>query len=409
MSMLLFTPFEASASQVPQPSGYNGLQVPVSSVKSEGKAGSETPENQGAELAENARSAVIMDYATGKTLFTKDMDEELPMASITKIMTMLLVMEALEDGKLKLTDTVKTSEHAASMGGSQIFLEPGETMSVNDMMKGIAMASANDACVALAEHLAGSEKAFVKQMNQKAKELGMEHTHFVNCNGLPAENHYSSAEDIALMSRALLSHEQVTKWTSVYSDYLRENSSHPLWLVNTNKLVRFYDGMDGLKTGFTREAKYCLSATAKRDGFRVIAVVMGEPRVKERNREVSEMLNWTFAQYRSKVIYKKGHVVKHARVVHGVPQEVAIKTSDTVGMIYPRGEKSNYSTEVELKDLHAPIKAGQNVGTLKVIKGKEVVATTSLIAASNVRKANLFESIGQTARNLITFGHANKS
>lgn len=229
-------------------------------------------------LAPQARAAVVMDFATGKVLYEKDAHEKLPMASITKIMTMLLTMEAIDSGRLKYTDKIRTSEYASSMGGSQIFLEPGETMTVNDLLKGIAIASANDACVAIAEHLSGSESAFVEQMNERARQLGMDDTHFVNCNGLPAPNHYCSAHDIALMSRELLKHPDITRYTSVYSDYLRKDTDHPLWLVNTNKLVRFYDGVDGLKTGFTAEAKYCLSATAKRpDGFRVIAVVMGEP------------------------------------------------------------------------------------------------------------------------------------
>lgn len=354
-------------------------------------------------LAPSARSAIIMDFTTGKTLFEKDSSEQYPMASITKIMTMLLVMEALDEGKIKLTDTVTASEHAASMGGSQIFLEPGETMTVADLMKGIAMASANDACVALAEHLAGSEDGFVQEMNEKAKELGMTHTHFVNCNGLPAENHYSSAQDIALMSRALLEHEEITKWTSVYSDYLRENSSHPLWLVNTNKLVKFYQGMDGLKTGYTSEAKYCLSATAKRDGFRVLAVVMGEPTLNDRNREVSEMLNWTFANYQSKLLYPADHIVQTVRVPHGVPETVAIKCEEPVGVIHAKGETATYTTRVKLKKLQAPLEAGEEVGTMEIVHGDKLVGSSPLVAATSVRKANLFESIGQSARHMITF------
>ncbi|QQE81285.1 D-alanyl-D-alanine carboxypeptidase [Alicyclobacillus sp. SO9] len=345
-----------------------------------------------------------MDFATKKVLFEKDANKELPMASITKIMTMLLAMEAIEKGQLKLTDTITASEHAASMGGSQIFLEPGEKMSLNDMMKGIAMASANDACVAIAEHMAGTESEFVKKMNQRAKELGMNHTHFVNCNGLPAEHHYSSAKDVAVMSRALLQHQQITKWTSVYSDYLRENSSHPLWLVNTNKLVRFYDGMDGLKTGYTSEAKYCLSATAKRKGFRVIAVAMGEPKITIRNREITQMLDWTFGQYTSKILYQPQQVIRQVRVPHGVPERVSIQTSDTVGVIHKKGEKPNYKTQVELNKLKAPIKAGQKVGTLKIVNDDDVVASATLVSAQSVRKANLFESIGQTTKHLFTFG-----
>ncbi|MCL6443719.1 MAG: D-alanyl-D-alanine carboxypeptidase [Alicyclobacillus sp.] len=357
-------------------------------------------------LAPHAKSACVMDYATGKILFEKDVHEKLPMASITKIMTMLLIMEALDDGKIKLTDMVKTSDYAASMGGSQIFLEPGETMSVNDMLKGIAIASANDACVAIAEHLYGSEAAFVKRMNERAKELGMDDTHFVNSNGLPAPNHYSSAHDIAIMSRELLKHPEITKWTSVYSDYLRKDTDHPLWLVNTNKLVRFYDGVDGLKTGFTAEAKYCLAATARRDdGFRVIAVVMGEPKPAVRNGEVSGLLNWAFSQYSSKVLYQAGQVVEpRVKVLHGTPEHIAAVAGDTVGVIQQKGKSVQYATKAELFRLSAPVEKGQRIGTLRVFEGDDLVAEAPLLASAHVARAGLFESIGRTIRDLVSFG-----
>jgi len=355
-------------------------------------------------LAKQARSACVMDYATGKILFEKSPHEKLPMASITKIMTMLLIMESVDSGKLKLTDKIKTSEYAASMGGSQIFLEPGETMTAQEMLKGIAVASGNDACVAMAEHLYGSEEAFVRRMNERAKELEMNDTHFMNCNGLPEKNHYSSAHDIAVMSRALLQHEEITKWTSVYSDYLRKDTARPLWLVNTNKLVRFYEGVDGLKTGFTAEAKYCLSATAKRDGFRVIAVVMGEPKPTVRNAEVSGLLNWSFSQYSSKILYKAGQVVESSRVAHGVEKQVPVKTEDVVGFIEEKGKKSNYETKIELFKLAAPVKKDQRVGTLRVYNDDECVAEIPLLAVNSVEKAGLFHSIGQTFRDMVTFG-----
>lgn len=355
-------------------------------------------------LARHALSAVVMDDATGKVLLEKNAHEKLPMASITKIMTLLLVMEAVDDGKLKLTDLVKTSEHAASMGGSQIFLEAGETMSAQDMIKGIAIASANDACVALAEHLTGSEAAFVNRMNQRAAQLGMDDTHFVNCNGLPQAHHYSSAHDIALMSRALLKHEEITQWTKLYQDYLRKDTAHPLWLVNTNKLVRFYDGVDGLKTGYTTEARYCLSATAKRGDFRVIAVVMGEPKPTVRNAEVSQMLNWTFSQYRSKVLYKEGQTVGETRVAHGVPERLAVMTGDTVGVIHELGKNPAYQTKLQMVRLTAPVRANQRVGTLQVFDGNNLVAEVALLARSQVNRAGFFTSVGRTIRDMVTFG-----
>lgn len=362
------------------------------------------PEGITVGLAKNARSAMIMDASTGTVLFEKNADKAFPMASITKIMTMLLVMEALHEGRLKWSDPVKVSEHAASMGGSQIFLAPDETMTVHDMVKGIAMASANDACVALAEHLDGSEGAFVERMNSKAKALGMTHTHFVNCNGLPASNHYSSARDIATMSRALLEYPEITKFTSVYSDYLRKDSQRPLWLVNTNKLVRFYDGVDGLKTGYTSEAKYCLSATAKKNGFRVIAVVMGEPKTKIRNAEVTSMLNWSFSNYSSKLLYDKNQVVATAKVKKGVVGEVGAVTREPVGFVVKRGSKLNYHAKVKVNQLVAPIKKGSIIGTLEVFSGSQKIGEVPLIADTSVDKLTFLQGLGRTFKKVVTFG-----
>ncbi|WDL97089.1 D-alanyl-D-alanine carboxypeptidase family protein [Alicyclobacillus sp. ALC3] len=368
------------------------------------QASSEAHQTSEASLAKNARSAVIMDAATGKVLFEKDADEELPPASITKVMTLLLIMEAMDSGRLKLSDSIRVSEYASSMGGSQIFLEPGETMSAADMIKGIAVGSANDACVAMAEYLDGTEENFVKRMNKRAQQLGMEHTHFVNCNGLPAEGHYSSAEDIAIMSRELLKHPEITRWTSVYSDYLRKDSDHPLWLVNTNKLVRFYDGVDGLKTGFTQAAKYCLSATAVKDGFRVIAVVMGEPRSTVRNAEVTSMLNWSFSQYRSKVLYKPGQPVQEIKVVRGVPERVPAVVGDTVGFVFKSGETPHVRTEVQLAKVQAPVRKGEQVGKLVVYNGEHKVAEIPLLAGADAKRAGFWTNTGRTIRGIVTFG-----
>ncbi|MCL6453249.1 MAG: D-alanyl-D-alanine carboxypeptidase [Alicyclobacillus sp.] len=355
-------------------------------------------------LAPEAKAAVVMDFTTGKVLFEKDAHERLPIASVTKVMTLLLVMEAIDSGKLHLQDRIKASEHASSMGGSQIFLEPGESMTTADLLKGIAMASANDACVALAEHLAGSEAAFVDQMNQRARALGLKDTHFVNTNGLPAANHYSSAYDVAILSRELLKHPQITQFTSKYSDYLRQDSDHPFWLVNTNKLVRFYPGLDGLKTGYTADAKYCLSATAKRDGFRVITVVLGEPKATVRNREVSELFNWAFAEYQSKLLYPKGALVQELEVPHGTPEKIHVLTADQVGVIARKGEKADYRTELELDNVSAPLAKGQVVGKMRVKQGEEVVAEVPLVAGEDVKKAGFLTGLGRTVRGLITFG-----
>ncbi|GMA60679.1 D-alanyl-D-alanine carboxypeptidase [Alicyclobacillus fastidiosus] len=375
--------------------------VPANSTAKPAPAPASVPD-----IAKEARSAVVMDAATGKVLYEKDAHKELPMASITKIMTMLLTVEAIDSGRLKWTDQVKTSEYAASMGGSQIFLEPGESMTVHDMVKGIAVASANDACVAIAEHLDGSEEAFVARMNQRAKQLGMDDTHFSNSNGLPAPNHYSSAHDIATMSQALLQHPEITKFTSIYSDYLRKGSARPLWLVNTNKLVRFYDGVDGLKTGFTQEAKYCLSATAQKSGFRVIAVVMGEPKPKVRNAEVTGMLNWAFANYTSKVLYPAGQVMGQAKVVKGVKDKVDVVTATSVGLLTKRGEDGAYRSEVVIDKVKAPIVKGQKVGELRVVRQGRVVSMVPLVAKAGVKRANFMQGLGKTMKKVITFGAA---
>lgn len=221
------------------------------------------------ELAHEAKSAVLIERDTGKVLYNKNSNERLAPASMTKIMTMLLIMEALDKGKIKMSDKVRTSEHAASMGGSQIFLEPGEEMTVKEMLKGIAIASGNDASVAMAEFISGSEEEFVKKMNKKAKELGLKNTSFKNPTGLTEEGHYSSAYDMAIMAKELLKYESITKFTGTYEDYLRENTDKKFWLVNTNRLIKFYPGVDGVKTGYTGEAKYCLTASAKKGNMRV--------------------------------------------------------------------------------------------------------------------------------------------
>lgn len=238
--------------------------VSVGFAQSEKAQSEKTEVEKTPKLAEEASSAIVIEQDTGKVLFEKSPNEKLPPASMTKIMTMLLIMEQVEKGKLKLEDKVRASEHAASMGGSQIFLEPGEEMTVNEMLKGIAIASGNDASVAVAEHIAGSEEGFVNMMNKKAKDLGLKNTHFQNPTGLPAKDHYSTAYDMSIMAKELMKYPLIRKYTGKYEDYLRENTEKKFWLVNTNKLVRFYPGVDGVKTGFTTEAKYCLTASAEK-------------------------------------------------------------------------------------------------------------------------------------------------
>ncbi|MDF2961583.1 MAG: D-alanyl-D-alanine carboxypeptidase [Paenibacillus sp.] len=365
---------------------------------------------QAVDLAPNATSAVVMDADTGTVIFEKNKDAKLPPASITKIMTMLLVMEALDQGKIKMDEKVRTSEYAASMGGSQIFLEPGEEMTVQDMLKGIALASGNDASVAIAEKLAGSEQAFVQMMNERAGQLGLKNTRFVNPNGLPADNHYSSAMDIAIMSRELLKHEEITQFTGMYQDYLRKETPKPFWLVNTNKLVRFYSGADGLKTGYTSEAKFCLSATAKRDNFRLVAVVMGEPNTKTRNAEVSGLFDYGFSQYTNYMIYKTGDPLGEFKVSKGELPAVPLTAKHPYSVLLKKGDAGEgLRHEVQLiPDLKAPIAVGQPLGKIVVYKGDQVLSEFPLESSVEVKKAGWWTLMKRTAKNLFYTDKADK-
>lgn len=375
---------------------------PASGVFAEEKAKAKSGTNAAVDLAPNARSAILMDAGTGTIIYEKNSHDKLPPASITKIMTMLLTVEALDEGRLQLTDKVRASEYAASMGGSQIFLEPGEEMTVDEMLKGIAMASGNDASVAMAEKLAGSETAFVELMNKRAGELGLKDTHFANCNGLPAENHYSSAHDIAVMSRELLKHDRIIKYTGSYQDYLRKDSSKPFWLVNTNKLVRFYTGADGLKTGYTSEAKFCLSATASREGLRAVAVVLGEPNTKTRNSEVSGMFDFLFSQYKLHTIHKAGDPIATLKIEKGVKKELPIKADEAYSVLLKKGvTQEGVRHEVVLPEsIKAPVAQGQTLGKLVVYQGTNVLKEYELRASEDVPKAGWWKLFKRTAGSL---------
>ncbi len=345
------------------------------------------------QLADDASSAILIERDTGKILYEKNSNEQLPPASMTKIMTMVLIMEALDKGTLKMDEKIRTSEYAASMGGSQIFLEPGEEMTVQEMLKGIAIGSANDASVAMAERLAGSEEEFVKRMNAKVKELGIENTQFKNVTGLPTKDHYSTAHDMAIMAKELLKYESITKFTGQYEDYLREDTDKKFWLVNTNRLVRFYPGVDGLKTGFTNEAKYCLTATAQKDGMRVVAVVFGAPTSKSRNAQVSKMLDYAFSQYQSHPMFKKGHTLGQAPVSKGSGKKVNVVTSERISVLTKKGENvDNIQQEITLKkNLKAPIQKGDPIGTLKLMQDGKLLAESKLVANETVEKANWWQ------------------
>lgn len=345
------------------------------------------------DLAPDAESAVLMDMDTGKILYEKNSDTPLPPASITKIMSMLLIMEAIDEGKVNWNDKVRTSERAASMGGSQIFLEVGEEMTVEDLMKGVAIASGNDATVALAEHIAGTEENFIQMMNDRAQELGMENTHFVNTNGLPAPGHETTARDIAVMSRELMKHEEITRFTGVYEDYLREESDKPFWLVNTNRLVKFYDGMDGLKTGYTSEAQYCLAATAKRGDMRLIAVVMGAPSPKKRNEHITSMMDYAFSQYETHPIHKEGDVVGKVKVDKGAQTEAELVVPHQISVLTEKGKSTDqFVTTVEPHpNLTAPINQGDLLGSVKIEKDGQVETEVQIVATEDIPRASFWQ------------------
>jgi len=345
------------------------------------------------ELAEEAKSAVLIERDTGAVLYDKNSHEPLPPASMTKIMTMVLILEAIDEGKLDWKEKIRTSEKAASMGGSQIFLEPGEEMTVEEMLRGIAIGSANDASVAMAERIAGSEEEFVNMMNTKVKELGLKNTTFKNATGLPAEGHVSSAYDMAMIGKELLKHKEITRFTGMYESYLRENTEKKFWLVNTNRLVKFYPGVDGLKTGFTNEAKYCLTATAEKNDMRVIAVVFGASTPKTRNAQVTKMLDYAFNQYQTHPLYKRGEKVGEIKVSKGDKNEVEVQTGESVSILTKRGEKSDdYDKQVKLKEkIKAPIMKGDKVGELIIKKDGKVLSKTPLVAKNTVKEAGWWQ------------------
>ena len=339
------------------------------------------------DLGLNAKSAILMEESTGNILYENNPDERLPIASVTKVMTMLLIMEAVDSGKINLDDMVTVSENAMSYGGSTMFLETGEQLTVNDMLKGIAVASANDGCVAMAEHLAGSESAFVDMMNEKAKELGMENTHFMNTNGLDEDDHYSSARDVAIMSRELMKHETIFNYTSIWMDTLRGGKFQ---LANTNKLIRFYDGANGLKTGSTSKAQCCLSAAAKRNDMQLIAVVLGAPTSAERFASAKSLLDYGFANYAVNTQITAGDEVQKIAVEKGVDKEVDVVAGDSCSTLVKKGQEDNITKEIKIDEtITAPIEAGQKIGTMTISRDGEVIADIDLNASSAVEKKGI--------------------
>lgn len=329
-----------------------------------------------------AKAMILMEQSTGAVLFESHADEQLAPASITKIMSLLLFCEAISEGKLKLSDTITCSEHASSMGGSQIWFEPGETMTVNDLMKAVAVGSANDATVALAEAVAGSEEGFVDLMNLRAKELGMKNTHFVNCSGLDAEGHLTTARDIAIMSRELMKHSLITDYSTIWMDTLRNGSTQ---LVNTNKLVRFYNGATGLKTGTTDQAGCCLSATAKRDSLELIAVVMGSPSSNDRFSSAKALLNFGFANYTTKKVPIDISEKDTIKVTGGTKTDIKLTAQKSVNVLSEKSNSEQIKIELNLPEsIDAPVKKGDIIGRAEIKLDNKTITTINIKATEDV-------------------------
>lgn len=358
--------------------------------------------NSDQELIANATSGLLMESSTGEIIFEKEKDKQVAVASMTKMVAQTIILEKIEAGKIKWSDIVEVSKNAASMGGSQIYLTPGEKMSVEDLFKGISMASANDAVVAMAEYISGSEKSFVKLMNQKVKDLGLKNTHFQNSTGLDEEGHYSSAYDMAIIARNLLMHEEILKFSSVYEDYLREDTENKFWLVNTNKLVRFYEGADGLKTGHTDAAKYCLAATAKKKDMRLIAIVLGEEESKVRNSEAMALLDYGFNTKKMIVLKKKSDTVKEITFDKGNKDKIEIKPKYDVGVLEDRQSGGGkYQYDVKINSLKLPLKKGDIVGKIYVTHKKKRITTVDLVSNTNVEKLSYLQMYKETIKDSI--------
>ncbi len=338
-----------------------------------------------------AEAYVLMDADSGTILAAHNENKRLPPASMTKLMTLILGVEALEAGKVELKDKVITSENAWKMGGSQIYLAPGESMTYEEMLIAIAAGSANDACVAVGEHLEGTHQNFVDKMNDKVRDLGLKDTHFVNAYGLPAEGHYSSAYDMAAIARYALSHPRLLEYTSIKEYNLRQGKFK---LYNTNKLLWWYQGADGFKTGWTNEAKYCLTSTVKRDGLRLISVVMASPEVRGHFRDSMELYNYGFAKYAYKSFFTRDSVCGVVQVGKGMEDGVEAVAIEDAGMIYPKGDKANLTTKKELLPyISAPVIKGQKLGEIQILKDGDLQKTIDIVSAKDIARSGLLKEI----------------
>ena len=362
------------------------------------------------DLASNAKSAIIIEPTTGKIIFEKNSNERLEPASMTKIMTLLLTFEAIDNGRVSLDDMVNISKRAEDMGGSQMFLEAGSNIRLEEIIKGVSIASANDGAIALAEFVGGSVENFVDMMNKKAEDLGLSNTHFVNPHGLHADNHYSSAYDMAIMASNLINHEKILNYTSIYEDYFNKPDGSRTWLVNTNKLVRFFEGVDGLKTGYTQEAGYCLTATAKKGNVRYITVVMGEPSSDIRSRETTNMLNYAFNSFKLNTILDKSQELGTIYIDKSKQKTAKIVVKNSVTeLISKEKDLPSYTYNLKVDKLKAPLKAGTKVGTVEILDNEGLIVREEEVTISyDIEKSNLWETFLENFLTIIKGKKINK-
>lgn len=355
-------------------------------------------------LAPNSKSAILLETSTGKIIYENNAHEKLAPASMTKIMSMLLIMEAIDNQTLSLEDDVLISQNAADMGGSQVFLEAGETYKVKDLLKGIAIASGNDAVVAMAEKVGGSVDNFVKMMNEKAKSLGLKNTVFLNPHGLDAEGHYSTAYDMAMIAKELLKHETILEFTSIYEDYLQKPDGSSTWLVNTNKLVRFYEGVDGLKTGFTQTAKYCVTTTAKKNEMRLLSVVMGAETSDLRSKDTTSLLNYGFNTYKLDMIMTKEKILGNIKVEKGKKEDVDLILKEDATLLKKVNDKdSDYFVNLKVDKVIAPLKKGDKVGTAEILDNDgKLIMEVDVTVKKDIKKANYFDYIKKNLKTITT-------
>lgn len=368
-------------------------------IGSAGNVIAKAEESKGLDV--EAKSAILLEPASGEILYEKNSKEKFAPASVTKVMTMLLTMEAVDSGKIKLSDKVTCSENAKKMGGSTMLLDTGEVRTVEELLKGVGIASGNDAAVALAEYLGGSEEAFVVMMNTRAKELGMNDTTFKNCNGLPAEGHVSTANDISIMSRELLKHPTILKYTGTYMETISEGRKSPIELVNHNKLVRFFKGCDGLKTGYTEEAKYCISATSVREGVRVLAVIMGAPSYKIRNRDASMLMNYGFSKFYSKKIVSKDDDVEKIFLDRYKDKFFIAKAAEDLSVTLSKGKEVEITPQLILDENKKSFKEGEIIGTCKYYSGENLIGEVKIYSDRDVKKGTFFDNMKYNIKNLL--------